>query len=89
MQKQTTEILGKMLCQEKKARLIAVILGIDYSEEKFKEICVKQIEKGLAKYGHTIADCPQDKYDWDEMAMEELVDLIVYSLKKNGSFVCK
>ncbi|MGL6105205.1 hypothetical protein [Romboutsia sp.] len=41
----------------------------------------KQVAKGLAKYGHSLQDCPEDKFDWNIMALEELVDAAQYIIK--------
>jgi hypothetical protein len=46
------------------------------------ELLNKQTEKGLSKYGHTLDDCPDEKYDWRLMAMEELIDLAQYQQKE-------
>ena len=43
----------------------------------------KQNEKGMATYGQTLDDCPDEKYDWNVMAIEELVDAIQYLAKEN------
>lgn len=42
-----------------------------------------QQEKGLKKYGHTIDDCPKDKYNWNDMSLEEIVDFLIYKEKEN------
>ena len=41
-----------------------------------------QTEKGLNKYGHTLDDCPDNKFDWRLMIIEELVDCIQYQQKE-------
>lgn len=41
-----------------------------------------QSNKGVAKYGHTLDDCNYDKYDWLEMANQELIDLAQYQQKE-------
>lgn len=46
------------------------------------ELLQRQNAKGLEKYGHTLDDCPADKYDWKLMAMEELIDLVQYQQKE-------
>lgn len=43
----------------------------------------KQNEKGMATYGQTLDDCPDDSYDWKMMAIEELADGIQYLAKEN------
>lgn len=45
---------------------------------KFADVAHKQEEKGIAKYGKSLD--PADKYDWTEMAIEELVDGFKYIL---------
>jgi hypothetical protein len=42
----------------------------------------KQTAKGIKTYGHTLDDCPDIKYDWNLMALEEAIDLIQYLMKK-------
>lgn len=43
----------------------------------------KQNAKGLKKYNHTLDECPADKYDWNTMIIEELVDALQYAVKEN------
>ena len=54
------------------------------------EVYLKQFKKGLDKYGHTLQDCPEDAFNWQEMAIEEIVDFIQYINKiksiKNGKY---
>lgn len=42
----------------------------------------RQTEKGVAKYSHTLDDCPPNKYDWQMMIIEELVDALQYQQKE-------
>lgn len=42
----------------------------------------KQTAKGRAKYGHTLDGCPDEKYDWRLMAMEEMIDCMQYQQKE-------
>lgn len=42
-----------------------------------------QWKKGFEKYGHTIEDCPEDEYDWNVMALEEMADGLTYMAKEN------
>ncbi|CAN7655224.1 hypothetical protein LJR153_005068 [Paenibacillus sp. LjRoot153] len=42
----------------------------------------KQTEKGVKKYGHTLDDCPDDKFDWRLMIIEELIDCVQYQQKE-------
>ena len=48
---------------------------------EWASIVEKQEQKGIAKYGHTIDDCPDDKYNWKGMMMEELADAMMYFRK--------
>lgn len=43
----------------------------------------EQNEKGLRKYGTTIDEVPFEDYDYNEMALEELVDCVQYLMKEN------
>ena len=43
----------------------------------------KQNAKGMATYGQTLDDCPDDDYDWNVMAIEELADGMQYLAKEN------
>ena len=43
----------------------------------------KQNAKGMATYGQTLDDCPDESYDWNVMAIEELVDGMQYLAKEN------
>lgn len=61
------------------------IFTLDISKDEFKNIILKQQEKGIKKYGHSIDDCPNDKYDWKTMMYEELADLLIYNEKLNRS----
>lgn len=42
-----------------------------------------QDEKGIKKYGVTIDDAKDEQYDWNVMALEELVDGMKYEIKEN------
>lgn len=57
-------------------------LGLKINKKELKNILESQHTKGLAKYGHTLKDCPDEKYNWSDMAMEELADLLQYIEKK-------
>jgi hypothetical protein len=46
------------------------------------EMLNKQTDKGLEKYGHTLDQCPDEKYDWRLMVIEELIDCIQYQQKE-------
>lgn len=41
----------------------------------------RQTEKGVGKYSHTLDDCPPNKYDWQNMIIEELIDALQYQQK--------
>ena len=43
-----------------------------------------QNSKGLEKYGKSVDEVGDDEYDWQEMAMEELLDGIQYVIIENG-----
>ena len=43
----------------------------------------KQNAKGMATYGQTLDECPDEAYDWNVMAIEELVDGMQYLAKEN------
>jgi len=62
----------------KKAIFVLNQFGLDISEKEYQEIEENQKAKGLKKYGHTLEECPKEKYNWKEMAIEEIVDFIQY-----------
>ena len=47
------------------------------------QVLDRQNQKGMSTYGRTLDDCPDGDYDWNEMAVEELVDALQYLAKKN------
>ena len=47
------------------------------------EVLDRQNQKGMSTYGRTLDDCPDGDYDWNEMAVEELVDALQYLAKEN------
>lgn len=49
--------------------------------DKLIDTLKSQQKKGIIKYGHTIDLCPDDKYNWEQMMLEEIADGIVYALK--------
>ena len=51
--------------------------------EVIDRVLDKQNAKGMATYGQTLDDCPDEAYDWKMMAIEELVDGIQYLAKEN------
>ena len=42
----------------------------------------KQTEKGMSTYGQSLDDCHIDKYDWQNMIIEELIDALQYQQKE-------
>lgn len=42
----------------------------------------KQTEKGMNTYGQSLDDCPINKYDWQNMIIEELIDALQYQQKE-------
>lgn len=50
--------------------------------DRIVQLLDAQRAKGYEKYGHTIEECPDSKYDWRLMAMEELIDLAQYQQKE-------
>jgi len=58
---------------------------VNYKKEIIKLVernINKQIAKGMRKYGHTLEDCPVDRYDWQAMLIEELIDALQYQQKE-------
>lgn len=51
-------------------------------KERIIDMLNKQTEKGYKKYGHTLDDCPDNKFDWRLMAMEEMIDCMQYQQKE-------
>lgn len=51
--------------------------------EVINRVLDKQNAKGMATYGQTLDDCPDDAYEWNVMAIEELVDGMQYLAKEN------
>ena len=64
-----------------KAKLICLFLGIKIDRKIFGDIEYKQYQKGLEKYGKSLADCDFYDYSWSEMAIEEIIDLLMYADK--------
>lgn len=42
----------------------------------------QQTDKGMGKYSHSLDDCPDEKYDWNLMVNEELIDALQYQQKE-------
>lgn len=51
--------------------------------EVINRVLDKQNEKGMATYGQTLDDCPDDAYEWNVMALEEMADGMQYMAKEN------
>lgn len=51
--------------------------------EVIDRVLDKQNEKGMATYGQTLDDCPDDAYEWNVMALEEMADGMQYMAKEN------
>jgi len=60
----------------KKQKLIEFINSI--TEEDFNKISLKQRIKGISKYGKYLEDCDTKDYNWQTMALEEIVDCSGY-----------
>jgi len=56
-------------------------INVKFDSDMLIEIIKKQQEKGLKKYGHSIDDCPNNKYNWEIMAYEEIADFLIYNQK--------
>lgn len=63
--------------------LLKMFFSIDVDDLKIKEVVVKQTEKGIKKYGQTIIECPQNVFNWEEMILEEIIDAVIYKLKRD------
>lgn len=63
----------------------SIMLGSYIPKAVWYITCNAQNNKGIEKYGHSIDDCPDDKYDWKIMAIEELVDFFVYKMKAKSN----
>lgn len=42
----------------------------------------KQYEKGMKEYGKPLSSCGDNDYDWKNMIIEELVDVVKYQQKE-------
>ena len=63
-------------------RLISsILLGKWITCRKWIQMNANQSSKGMKKYGHYIDECPVNKFNWTDMAIEELVDFWVYKEK--------
>src|SRR5699024_5828219 len=64
--------MEKRIIEYNKSRALSVI----------HSVLDKQTDKGVNKYGHTLEECPVDKFDWQSMLIEELIDAIQYQEKE-------
>ena len=53
-------------------------LGLEVDKLDFIKTVKKQHGKGVVKYGVSLKDCDCYKYEWKDMALEELADLFQY-----------
>jgi len=49
---------------------------------KVNAVLDNQTAKGIQKYGHTLEECPVDKFNWQHMLIEELIDGVQYQQKE-------
>ena len=54
------------------------VFAIGANTELLKNIIKTQQQKGIKKYGHSIDECSLDKFNWEQMMLEELADLLIY-----------
>jgi len=66
------------------AKIILRLLGVKINKDLFFSIQAEQFAKGRKKYGHSLADCPADAFNWRKMALEEVIDLLQYIDKLKG-----
>ena len=64
-------------------QLIKISLQTTISVDEYRDILEHQYNKGMSKYGHTIDNCPNNKFNWTNTLLEELVDASVYILKND------
>ena len=72
----------KNMDRYEEAKLIADRFDIPLSKEKFERMEEQQKKKGVEKYGMTLEEQKGDAYDWNDMALEELIDLLQYVEKR-------
>ena len=51
--------------------------------DMINEVLDQQDKKGMDTYGQTLADCDDNAYDWQNMALQELADAVQYLSKEN------
>ena len=64
-----------------KVRIILFFFGMSIPKARFEELRIKQFDKGFQKYGETLEDQKYDYAEWQEMAVEELIDFLEYAKK--------
>lgn len=52
-------------------------------ETKILSILDSQFHKGMKTYGETLDDARDMEYEWNIMALEELIDALSYQVKEN------
>ena len=63
-------------------RVIAsILIGKWISKYYWQYKVDEQVAKVLLKYGQYLDDCPNNKYNWEVMMLEELIDYFNYKLK--------
>jgi hypothetical protein len=58
------------------------VLKIKVNKEDLIKTIKSQQQKGLEKYNETIDDCPYNKWNWNQMSIEEIADYLVYKFKE-------
>lgn len=51
-------------------------------KQKFNNWVDERCDKGENTYNQTLDECPDDKYDWRDMLIEELLDGLQYEEKE-------
>ncbi len=60
---------------------IDISISIQVSKLDYLRALEEQTKKGLAKYGKTIDECPTDALNWEEEALAEIIDGMIYLLQ--------
>lgn len=61
-----------------KIRLLMWLFGFKVSKRQV-EMCIdSQMIKGMKKYKISLLDCNYNDYNWEQMALEEVVDFFNY-----------
>lgn len=64
-----------------KVQVVLWFFGVKVSRKRLYELAEKQTKKGIKEHGISIIECNYNAYNWTDMASEEGIDLLVYSLK--------